>query len=141
MHITSYSISIALRTIIILPVLVYTNTGTIIIGWLAFYLRSLRFPLVSLNYSHPHNSNRHSYITTSVDYINSRLDSDTVPPSSMRRSVRLTATPSSDHCYSHTSHHSEWTASDLTGRFPVPSYLGHEYILVTLHRGFIHSTP
>ncbi len=59
----------------------YTNTGTIIIGWLAFHLRSLRFPLVSLNSSHPHNfkskskskstlDTRISYITTSVDYIN-----------------------------------------------------------------------
>ncbi len=69
-------------------------------------------------------------------------DSDSVlaSPSLPRRSSRLAATPASDHCYcySHTAHHSEWAASDLTGRFPIPFYLGHEYILVTLHRGFIH---
>jgi hypothetical protein len=78
---------------------------------------------------------------TSASDSDSDSDFDTAPPSSLRRSVRLTATPSSDHCHSHTSHHSEWTASDLTDHFPVPSYLGHEYILITLHRGFIHYHP
>jgi hypothetical protein len=80
------------------------------------------------------------------DYDNQTSDSDSdsdsdsvlASPSSLCRSSRLVATPASNHCYSHTAHHSEWAASDLTGRFPVPSYLVHEYIFVTLHRGFIH---
>ncbi len=51
-------------------------------------------------------------------------DSDSVlaSPSSLRRSSRLAATPTSDHCYSHTAYHSEWAAFDLTGRFPFSSW-------------------
>ena len=78
--------------------------------------------------------------TSDSDY-HSDSDSVLASPSLLRRSSRLAATPASDYCYSHTTHHSEWAASDLTGRFPVPSYLGHEYILITLHRGFIHYHP
>ena len=38
-------------------------------------------------------------------------------------------------------HRDEWTAADLTGRFPIPSHLGHEYLLVFLHLGYIHYVP
>jgi hypothetical protein len=31
-------------------------------------------------------------------------------------------------------------ATDLTGRYPVPSRLGHEYVLVTRYLGYIHLT-
>ena len=40
-----------------------------------------------------------------------------------------------------TSHRREWASADLTGRFPVKSVNGHEYILVTVHLGYIHLTP
>ncbi len=32
-------------------------------------------------------------------------------------------------------------ATDLTGRYPVPSRLGHEYVLVTRYLGYIRLTP
>ena len=35
----------------------------------------------------------------------------------------------------------EWSSADLTGRFPVKSVNGYEYILVTVHHGYIHLTP
>ena len=69
------------------------------------------------------------------------------PPSSLaetsastRRSTRLTSPPLAS-SQVRTVHRSEWTASDLTGRFPVPSYKGHEYLLITLHLGYIHYLP
>jgi hypothetical protein len=36
---------------------------------------------------------------------------------------------------------SEWAATDLTGRFPVKSEDGNEYILVTTYKGYTHLTP
>ncbi len=33
------------------------------------------------------------------------------------------------------SHRSQWFASDLTGKYPVPSRLGHEYILISCYFG------
>ena len=59
---------------------------------------------------------------------------------SVRRSSRL-ALPTSDYSRVSTVHRSEWTASDLTGRFPIPSYDGDEYILITVHLGCIHYLP
>jgi hypothetical protein len=35
----------------------------------------------------------------------------------------------------------EWSSVDLTGRFPVRSYDGHEYILAVVHHGYIRLTP
>jgi hypothetical protein len=32
----------------------------------------------------------------------------------------------------------EWLAADLTGRFPVKSRRGNEYLLVTAYRGYVH---
>ena len=40
-----------------------------------------------------------------------------------------------------TIHKDEWSSADLTGRFPVRSVHGFEYILVVAHRGYIHITP
>jgi hypothetical protein len=62
-------------------------------------------------------------------------------PLSFRRSSRLASSPSSLDTFVRTMHRSQWTAADLTGRFPIPSFKGHEYILVTLHLGFIHLLP
>jgi hypothetical protein len=62
-------------------------------------------------------------------------------PVSLRRSVRLASTSSSPDTKVSTLHRSEWTAADLTARFPIPSYKGHDYILVTKHLGFIHLLP
>jgi hypothetical protein len=62
------------------------------------------------------------------------------PSASLRRSTRLTS-PTLASSRVKTVHRSEWTASDLTGRFPVPSYKGHEYHLITLHLGYIHYLP
>ncbi len=56
------------------------------------------------------------------------------------RSARL-ALPTSDYNQDSTVHRSEWTASELTLRFPIPSFHGDEYILLTLHLGFIHYIP
>jgi hypothetical protein len=42
---------------------------------------------------------------------------------------------------SFTVHRDEWTAADLTVQFPNPSHLGHEYLLVFLHLGYIHYVP
>ena len=38
-------------------------------------------------------------------------------------------------------HRSEWSSADLTGRFPVKSVAGHEYLLIVLHHGYIHLVP
>jgi hypothetical protein len=62
-------------------------------------------------------------------------------PSVSRRSARLARSTATDDSQTSTVHHSEWTAADLTGRFPIPSIHGHEYILVTKHLGFIHLQP
>jgi hypothetical protein len=62
------------------------------------------------------------------------------PSASIRRSTRLTS-PTLASSQVRTVHRSKWTASDLTGRFPVPSYKGHEYLLITLHLGYIHYLP
>ena len=35
----------------------------------------------------------------------------------------------------------DWSSADLTGRFPVRSHDGFEYILVVRHRGYIHLVP
>ncbi len=43
--------------------------------------------------------------------------------------------------FSYTCPKAEWSSTDLTGRFPVKSVNGHEYILVTFHHGYIHLTP
>jgi hypothetical protein len=43
--------------------------------------------------------------------------------------------------FAFTCHKDEWSSADLTGRFPVKSVNGHEYILVTIHHGYIHFTP
>ncbi len=40
-----------------------------------------------------------------------------------------------------TIHRSEWSAADLTGRFPIPSHLGYEYILLFVHFNYIHFVP
>jgi hypothetical protein len=73
-----------------------------------------------------------------------RSDEPSLPPSFpsplVRRSSRL-ALPTSDYSLTRTVHRSEWTASDLNGRFPVPSSNGDDYILITLHLGFIHYIP
>jgi hypothetical protein len=55
-----------------------------------------------------------------------------------RRSSRLGAPSHTETSQSTTSHRSEWLAVDSTGRFPIPSSLGHEYLLITPHHGFIH---
>ena len=39
------------------------------------------------------------------------------------------------------SHRSQWLAVDLTGKYPVRSRLGHEYILISTYLGYIHYTP
>ncbi len=44
-------------------------------------------------------------------------------------------------CRSRTIHRSQWTAGDLTGRFPIPSTLGHEYLLILLNHNYIHYVP
>ena len=46
-----------------------------------------------------------------------------------------------NHSLAHTVHRSEWSAADLSGRFPIPSHLGFEYILVFNHLGYIHFVP
>jgi hypothetical protein len=43
--------------------------------------------------------------------------------------------------FSFTCHKDEWSSADLTGHNPVKSVTGHEYILVTVHHGYIHLTP
>ena len=35
----------------------------------------------------------------------------------------------------------EWTSADLTGRFPLKSLAGNEYILVFRFHGYIHVEP
>ncbi len=40
-----------------------------------------------------------------------------------------------------TLHKDQWSSADLTGRFPVRSSQGYEYILVVIHRGYIYLTP
>ena len=40
-----------------------------------------------------------------------------------------------------TIHKDQWSSADLTGRFPVRSVHGFEYVLVVAHRGYIHITP
>ena len=35
----------------------------------------------------------------------------------------------------------EWAAADLMGRFPIPSALNHEYILIVIHMNYIHYVP
>ncbi len=39
------------------------------------------------------------------------------------------------------SHRSQWLAMDLTGKYPVRSHLGHEYILISSYLEYIHYTP
>ncbi len=62
-------------------------------------------------------------------------------PPTRRASPRLAAIHDSfppDHSLAHTVHRSEWSAAGLSGRFPIPSHLGSEYILVFNHLGYIH---
>ena len=42
---------------------------------------------------------------------------------------------------SYTVPRSDWAASDLTGRFPVKSRSGNEYLLVTVYKGYTHLHP
>jgi hypothetical protein len=35
----------------------------------------------------------------------------------------------------------EWSAADLTGRFPIPSHLGYKYILLFIHLNYIPFVP
>ena len=49
--------------------------------------------------------------------------------------------PPSDCARTRTVPRSEWAATDLTGRFPIKSKDGNEYILVTTFQGYIHLTP
>jgi hypothetical protein len=58
-----------------------------------------------------------------------------------RKSVRLVDPIPSDATQVFTVFRDQWTAADLTGRFPVPSYKGHEYILIFAHHGYIHYVP
>ncbi len=69
------------------------------------------------------------------------LDSLALPPPpvlplSFRRSSRLASSPSSTDTLVRPLHRSEWTAADLTGRFPIPSFKGHKYILVATTGSF-----
>ncbi len=53
-------------------------------------------------------------------------------PPALRASPRLSAIHDSfppNHSLAHTVYRSEWSVADLTGRFPIPSHLGFEYIL------------
>jgi hypothetical protein len=43
--------------------------------------------------------------------------------------------------HARTIHRSEWSAADLTGRFPITSHLGYEYILLFVHFNYIHFVP
>ncbi len=88
---------------------------------------------------------RHSLFLDDVDDQDEKRSEEISLPLSVlsptaRRSARL-ALPTSDYSQVSTVHRSEWTASDLTGRFPIPSFHGDEYILLTLHLGFIHYIP
>jgi hypothetical protein len=75
-------------------------------------------------------------------------------PLTRRASPRLAAIHNSfspDHSLAHIVHRSEWSAADLSARFPIPSHLGFEYILVFNlgfeyilvfnHLGYIHFVP
>ena len=57
------------------------------------------------------------------------------------RSTVPLSSPPSDCAGIRTVPRSEWAATDLTGRFPIKSKDGNEYILVTTFKGYIHLTP
>ena len=78
------------------------------------------------------------------------LSSVACPSVSPRTSVRLAPfpldSPRASHCrtwYRTTKPNprKDWSAADLTGRFPVPSSGGYEYLLIILHRNYIHAVP
>ena len=59
------------------------------------------------------------------------------------RSMSTDPSPSlpSDCAITRTVPRSEWAATDLTGRFPIKSRSGSEYILLTTYKGYTHLTP
>jgi hypothetical protein len=101
-----------------------------------------RYPPLSLSTSFGHLDTLRKGIASSRRKIPESCLSSIIavsPPS--RTSSRLAASTSAfppSATRSRTYARSEWTAADLTGRFPIPSHDGFEYTLVFLYCKYIH---
>ena len=101
-----------------------------------------RYPPLSLSTSFGHLDTLRKGIASSRRKISPSclglVTTDSLPSrASSRLASSLNSFPS-DATRSRTICRSEWTAADLTGRFPIPSYDGFEYLLVFLHCNYIH---
>ena len=90
----------------------------------------------------PHSPKRVAFdlppITSSHQPALSPLPTDTTYPSHLAIPPSISLAPV---LHARLSHRSQWFASDLTGKYPVPSRLGHEYILISCYSGYISYTP
>ena len=68
----------------------------------------------------------------------SPLTTDTTYPSTLAIPPSISLAPV---LHARLSHRSQWFAADLTGKYPVPSRLGHQYILISCYMGYISYTP
>ncbi len=99
-----------------------------------------KYPPLSLSTSFGHLDMLRKGISSSRPKISpSRLGPVAPTPETRRASPRLAALHDSfppDSSRAHIVHRSEWSGADLTGRCPIPSHLGFEYILIFNHLGY-----
>jgi hypothetical protein len=66
---------------------------------------------------------------------------NTTDPSDCCSTTDVENNEDSNSTYCHLVDRASWHAADLTGRFPIRSRKGNEYVLVTAHHGYIHVEP
>jgi hypothetical protein len=101
-----------------------------------------RYPPLSLSTSFGHLDTLRKGIASSRPKISScclsLVTTDSLPSRSSSRLASSTFSFPSDATRSRTICRSEWTAADLTGRFPIPSHDGYEYRIATFARNKPH---
>ncbi len=104
-----------------------------------------KYPPLSLSTSFGHLDTLRKGIALSRKTVSSSCLGPVAPPAVLPRlSPRLADIQSSflsSSSRASTIHRSEWSAADLTSRFPIPSHLGFEYILLFVHFNYIHFVP
>ncbi len=79
-----------------------------------------------------------SYFDLSFPYVTPAPLHDTTYPVTLPIPPSISVAPI---LHARLTHRSQWLAMDLTGKYPVRSRLGHEYILISSYLEYIHYTP